>query len=772
MPLWMFVVSFTAGFCTCIGIIAGIILYHLAPIKVPTFTKQRSKPSQLGMEGWIRISNDILPPHFALEHKKDDQRQNWNITQFYESTSIYSTFLISRFLGNQETSVPIQKQVKRPYRDFYAVLQHKTLYLYADELKREFVQTILIPHYHITLTPSTLTDHELFMPHHPILLRVLPNLLDTPMDPQICFYPPTASEKEDWFVTLKRSCSLPLFADQEAVSTFFNDSKPMKNYMEAMMKLIRLTSTGSETDVSASAWLNAFVGRMFVAIHANQTVKQWVMNRLSRHTVETQDEDSFLGAIAIQDIDVGNSLPVLSNPKLVSIAVDGHMLIEMDIDYTGGIRIEAATCATLSVPAWDAYMKPITVPIVVAVKINKFSARVLFKIKSFWETNRIWFGFYRQPELKLELEVEPIISSKLIKIQVVNQVIEQRIKNALDSYLMLPNMDDLSFWDFTDLNGSPFGEDIIPKVYSDVHIHKDHPSFKDHFERDELVNLALMGDAVESTYTDQSQYINNYIQNVGKYAHDFGEPSNPSLPFTESSSETQGFDTQSPISTKSPSYVEYLGNTAYSIGKWSRSWGLDVAAVQIVSSVTGYSKPVIDYVHQQASPLTQLVQNQATEVGRSAIEKLGLKPDSSNSSPTSSRGSMTLDSNVNASNKLKHKSSTNWSLLGLSISTSAPPLESPPSTISRNNRKCIKTIRTMEKLKRKCSKESTFSRNETNHSLFSDIPYQVTDSSDSSAEMDGNDLYMDKSLHILTRKYPADGDSTPRSLSRKASQRH
>lgn len=33
----------------------------------------------------------------------------------------------------------------------------------------------------------------------------------------------------------------------------------------------------------------------------------------------------------------------------------------MDIDYTGGISVEAATNATLSVPAWEAYMKPLTV---------------------------------------------------------------------------------------------------------------------------------------------------------------------------------------------------------------------------------------------------------------------------------------------------------------------------------------------------------------------------------------------------------------------------
>ena len=80
----------------------------------------------------------------------------------------------------------------------------------------------------------------------------------------------------------------------------------------------------------------------------------------------------------------------------------------MDIDYTGGVSVEAATNATISVPAWDAYMKPLTVPIVVSIKMNRFSARVLLKIKPFWESNRLWFGFYHKPEMKLELQVIPV----------------------------------------------------------------------------------------------------------------------------------------------------------------------------------------------------------------------------------------------------------------------------------------------------------------------------------------------------------------------------
>jgi hypothetical protein len=320
---------------------------------------EKQQEQQLSMDGWIRISSDILPPHFAVERPKDAinaSTTGWlsPVYEIYKSSTHYSSFLVSRFLGNQSRYLEEEKELPRPYQDFYGVLKHKTLFLYVDETKKQFIKAIMVPHYSISLTPESLTDHELFMPHNPIILHVLPDCNDLPIDPLLCLYPPTASEKENWFVILKRACSLPPFADAEAIAAFHQESAPMRKYTEAMKKLVAMTtSSGMEDgDLSATAWLNALVGRMFVTIHANKNVKNWVMQRLSRHTVDSEDDDSFLGAIAIQDIDVGDSLPVLSNPKLVKISVDGDMLIEMDIDYTGGVRIEAATCATLSVPAW------------------------------------------------------------------------------------------------------------------------------------------------------------------------------------------------------------------------------------------------------------------------------------------------------------------------------------------------------------------------------------------------------------------------------------
>lgn len=418
------------------------------------------------------------------------------------------------------------------------------------------------------------------------------------------------------------------------------------------------------------------------------------------------DEPSLLGDIVIRDLDVGNSLPVLSNPKLTSISEDGDMLIEMDIDYTGGFQVVLATEATLSVPAWDSYMKPITVPVVVAVKMKRFSARVLIKIKPFWESNRIWFGFFRQPELKLELEVEPIISNKLIKLQMVNQVIERRIKDSLEAYVMLPNMDDLSFWDFTDLNGSPFGsepfrssntksQDVALKGNALV-AESTKSSLLDAAIMDNLIlessnnpiiSSSMMGEAQESNYlaTESKEKVVGLkeVNETVEKETDLIERQTSSSASESHQDEQEDFrDALQDMTSESPhsdapsadlnhAYVEYLGNAAYSLGQISRQYGLDTKAQQIATSVKDYATPALKFAEEK-------VQTSAAKVGLTAIEKLGLSPTNSNNSTggvhdeTQSEMSVAVSATSKA---LRHKTSTTWSLLGLSISTSAPSSE-------------------------------------------------------------------------------------------------
>ncbi|KAI8897911.1 putative integral membrane protein conserved region-domain-containing protein [Globomyces pollinis-pini] len=497
----------------------------------------------------VLSSNSPLVPESLLS--------GWmgSVVSIYSNTISLSSFLISRFLGddtkNLITDNPPEEAIPSTYQDCFGVLQHKTLYLYTDENKVECCRVILIPQYKVSLYPDTITEHEYFIRNNPIALFAYKDIGQDHLEQQFYFYCQTSSEKETWFIILRRAAKLPAFADAAALSSFYHELDPMKQYVDAMKKLVSSTTAAEECpELTATAWLNALVGRMFVSIHANKNVANWVTQRLSRHNMEDDEEEaSFLGTIVIQDVNVGNSLPVLSNPKLVNISVDGDMLIEMDIEYTGGVRLEASSCVTLSVPAWDAYMKPIIVPIVVAVKIKTFSARLLLKIKPFWESNRIWFGFYRQPELKLELEVEPIISNKLIKIQMVNQVIEQRIKKALEAYVMLPNMDDLSFWDFTDLNGSPFANEYSDSDIdvSEVETMKGNtapndptifPSIDENSddiqtEKESFLEASMVGEALESNFESQTprtilrrqRSITKYIEDVEKHLPNFSEMS-------------------------------------------------------------------------------------------------------------------------------------------------------------------------------------------------------------------------------------------------------
>jgi hypothetical protein len=239
--------------------------------------------------------------------------------------------------------------VVKPFSDMYVVLEQKMLYFYADASRTDCIRKLTVPEYVITLSPDTISDHELYLLHNPIVLSRKDDAEYIPGNShELYLYPQSSSEKESWFIILRRASKLPIFADDQAASAFYQDEEPVQQYVEAMEKLISSTLANEGYEQSSTAWLNALVGRMFVAIHANENVKNWVIQRLSRHTLGSE-ADSFLGDIVIQDMNVGNSLPVLSNPKLVQLSVDGDMLIEIDIDYTGGLRLEASTTATVSV---------------------------------------------------------------------------------------------------------------------------------------------------------------------------------------------------------------------------------------------------------------------------------------------------------------------------------------------------------------------------------------------------------------------------------------
>lgn len=566
----MIVGAFLAGFLSCLLLLlSGLVIffvilpdhkYRKSDLPERILREETDWDQQLCKAGWFQLSQDVLNYHEIGAKDTPITTPNW-----MDKSQNIASFLISRFMG-EINSVPIFPKlpavVYRKWKTVFGVLKQKTLYIYIDESQAECVQVLLLSHYTVQLNLANVSPEERFSRYNPI------RLISNNGTSSYYFYCLTGSDKEDWFILFTRVKNLPSYGDCQALSTYHQDTDSMRSYLNAMEKLIENTS-GENPDHS-TAWLNALLGRFFIAMHANDYIKNWLVSRFSRRS--PKDESSFLGDILIKKVNVGNSLPVLSNPKLLNITLNGDLMVEMDIDYTGGISIEAATLATISVPAWDSYLKPITIPLVVAITIKKFSARVLLKLKPFWESNRLWFGFYRKPELKLELQVEPIISNKLIKSHIVNQVIEQRIKNALDEYVMLPNMDDIMFWD------------------SEVQHIRNHsltiPDEKHEFsDNEDVFNASMVGEAVESTLK------------VSKNA-------TGSVLFRET------LDDQS--SSKEVAAVKTIGDTIFNLGELSRKYGIDKSASTVVSNAVEYSKTYTSKVKEAAV---------------STIERLGLAPE-------------------------------------------------------------------------------------------------------------------------------------------------
>ena len=85
-------------------------------------------------------------------------------------------------------------------------------------------------------------------------------------------------------------------------------------------------------------WLNAMMGRVFLALYKTQDVETNFKNKITKKIARVK-KPAFLNDIVIQKVDVGDGVPYITNPKLRDLTVDGECVIEMYISYTGNFRL-------------------------------------------------------------------------------------------------------------------------------------------------------------------------------------------------------------------------------------------------------------------------------------------------------------------------------------------------------------------------------------------------------------------------------------------------
>lgn len=238
------------------------------------------------------------------------------------------------------------------------------------------------------------------------------------------------SAKEDFYFALLRS--------QE--QTFGFDSNPpipkgfeVKNIISLVQRL------HSSEDHVHSRWLNALLGRIFLAVYKTRDLENLIREKITKKIYRVK-RPSFLANITIQKINTGETAPFLTNLRLRDLTVEGECVVEADVRYTGNFRIEVGATAKLDL---GTRFKAREVALLLAVVLKRIEGHVLFKVKA-PPSNRIWMSFQSMP--KMEMAIEPIVSSRQITYTLILRQIENRIKEVFAETLVQPFWDDVPFF--------------------------------------------------------------------------------------------------------------------------------------------------------------------------------------------------------------------------------------------------------------------------------------------------------------------------------------
>ncbi|KAL2260195.1 hypothetical protein VTK26DRAFT_5882 [Humicola hyalothermophila] len=357
------------------------------------------------------------------------------------SPSVYQTMYRSIF-DRKNGSGPLDykngtsQRPKNAGNVFYVVLRHGHLMLFDDDEQLEVRHVISLAHHDISIYSgeSVTPEGELWIKRNAICLTRRANGSELGPDGQLSkpfyLFSENCSAKEDFYFALLRN--------QE--QTFATDNKaptPIQFDVKNMISLVQRLHSSEEH--LQTRWLNAMIGRVFLGVHKTKDVENFIREKLTKK-ISRVKRPAFLSNITIKDIDTGESAPYFTNPRLKDLTIEGECGMEADLRYTGNFRLEVAATARIDL---GSRFKAREVNLILAVVIRKLEGRALFKVKP-PPSNRIWFSFQQMP--KIEMTIEPIVSSRQITYTVILRQIENRIKEVIAETLVLPFWDDTPFF--------------------------------------------------------------------------------------------------------------------------------------------------------------------------------------------------------------------------------------------------------------------------------------------------------------------------------------
>ena len=321
--------------------------------------------------------------------------------------------------------------------------------LYDDDAQVEVRHVISVAHHDIDIYggDENLPEGELFVKRNCIRLKAKYPHGDRASETRPYYlFSDDCSIKEDFYYALLQ-CKEAHSDDFEA------EAQVIKFHSAHLVKLIQQLHESEQS--LQTRWLNALTGRIFLGVYRTKFIEQIIRTKLSRKISRVQ-KPTFLGNVEIQEVNMGDCVPIFTNLKLKELTLDGTLALEADVKYTGNFRLQVATVARLDL---GPRFKVRELNLLLAGILKELEGHILLKIKP-PPSNRIWVSFETTP--RMNISVEPTVSSRHITYGVILRVIENRIREVVNETMVLPNWDDTPFFDTShcDYRGGIFQENI------------------------------------------------------------------------------------------------------------------------------------------------------------------------------------------------------------------------------------------------------------------------------------------------------------------------
>ncbi|KAK8073884.1 phosphatase [Apiospora phragmitis] len=393
------------------------------------------------------------------------------------SRSVYQAMYQTIFDRKQTTGPDMNSgaslRPKKAGNVFYVVLRHGHLMLFDDEEQLEVRHVISLAHHDISIYSGgdKTPEGELFIKRNALCLTRKESTAglspDTQMSKPFYLFSENCSAKEDFYFSMIKNQEHVFGATSKA-------PQPQHFDVKDIISLVQRLHASEEH--MQTRWLNALLGRIFLSVYKTRDLENLIREKITKK-ISRVKRPSFLTRISLQDIDTGDAAPYITNPRLRDLTVEGEFVMEADIKYTGCTRLGIAATARIDL---GPRFKAREVNLEIAAVLKKLEGHILFKIKP-PPSNRIWFSFQTMP--KLEMSIEPIVSSRQITYTVILRQIENRIKEVFAETLdyeeiaaALGDVDEVAHIEETGAPSSAAAPEVAPGIEKSHTIPNDHSS--------------------------------------------------------------------------------------------------------------------------------------------------------------------------------------------------------------------------------------------------------------------------------------------------------